>query len=283
MNDVLVVTGGHRVDFEALFSMMSAVCEPLGWRWAHAHQPSAQSWLGLEAASRWNAVLCHDIPGLRLKRGFAPEPLAASPAVRQALREMLSAGVGLVMTHHALAGWPAWGGWADVMGGRFHYAPGRLRGVDWPSSGTRITSYTAHLVEPTHPVCAGLDDFELTDELYCCPIFEDDVVPLVRTDADMSGRLFTSTYEHVVFGEDAAPNCARHPPASDLIVWATAIERSPVVYIQPGDSAATFGVESYRRLVANALAWVSSPDAHAWAAATGRLLRIDDGEDVPDL
>ncbi len=46
-------------------------------------------------------------------------------------------------------------------------------------------------------------------------------------------------------------------------MWATAIERSPVVYIQPGDSAATFGNEQYRRLVANALTWVSSPDAHA--------------------
>ena len=94
---------------------------------------------------------------------------------------MLSAGLGLVMTHHALAGWPAWGGWAEVMGGRFHYAPGRLRGIDWPSSGTRITSYTAQIIEPTHPVCAGLDDFELTDELYCCPVFEGDVVPLIRT------------------------------------------------------------------------------------------------------
>jgi type 1 glutamine amidotransferase len=280
MGDVLVLTGGHSVDFDALFSMMSAVCEPLGWRWAHAQQPAGQSWLGPDAVSRWDALLCHDLPGLRLRRGSAPEPVAAPAAVRKALGEMLSAGLGLVMTHHALAGWPAWDGWAEVMGGRFHYAPGRLRGLDWPSSGTRITSYTARIVEPTHPVCAGLDDFALTDELYCCPIFEDDVVPLIRADADMSGRLFTSTYEHVVFGQEAAPDCAPHPPASDLIAWATAIERSPVVYIQPGDSAATFAAAPYRRLVSNALAWVSSPDAHAWAATAGRRLRIDEGDDT---
>jgi type 1 glutamine amidotransferase len=276
--DALVLTGGHRLDYDALFAMMSAVCEPMGWRWAHAHQPSAQSWLGGDAVRRWNAVLCHDIPGLVLRRGSPPEPTAVSPAIQRSLRDMLSAGLGFVMTHHSLAGWPAWDGWAEVMGGRFHYAPGRLRGIDWPSSGTRITHYTARIADPRHPVCAGLEDFALTDELYCCPVFEDDVVPLIRTDADMSGRLFTSTYEHVVFGEEAAPDCGLHPPASDLIVWATAIERSPVVYIQPGDSAATFGNEQYRRLVANALTWVSSPDAHAWAASLRRRLVINDDQ-----
>jgi hypothetical protein len=98
-------------------------------------------------------------------------------------------------------------------------------------------------------------------------VFEDDVVPLLRTDADLDGRWFVSTYEHVLYGEDAAPDCSALPPASDLIGWATVAERSPVVYLQPGDSAETFGLAPYRRLVANALAWVASPEAHQWAAA----------------
>ena len=112
--------------------------------------------------------------------------------------------------------------------------PRLAAGHAWPSSGTRITSYTARVVAPDHPVCAGVTDFPLTDELYCCPVFEDDVTPLLRTDASMDGHLFTSTYEHVVFGEAAAPDCRDHPPASDLVAWATVAERSPVVYVQPG-------------------------------------------------
>ena len=68
MGDVLVLTGGHRVEYDALFEMMSAVCENIGWRWAHAHQPSGQSWLVPDSASRWNAVLCHDLPGLPADR-----------------------------------------------------------------------------------------------------------------------------------------------------------------------------------------------------------------------
>ena len=52
-----------------------------------------------------------------------------------------------------------------------------------------------------------------------------------------------------------------HPAASDLIGWAKAAGRSPVVYLQPGDGPDTFAHPGYRRLVANAVEWVSSADA----------------------
>ncbi len=267
---VLVTTGGHRVDLDALFEMMAAICDGGGWRWAHARQPSAQSWLTPDAAGTWDAVLLHDLPGLRLRRGTPPVAVGPDREVRDALTGLLGRGQGMVVTHHSLAAWPAWDGWADAIGGRFFYVPGRLRSRHWPSSGTRITSYTARVVAHAHPVCAGVDDFGLTDELYCCPIFEEEVVPLLRTDADTDGRLFTSAYEHVLHGEASAPDCRDHPPASDLIGWATTAGRSPIVYLQPGDSGTTFASAPYRRLVANALAWVASPPAHRWAEATGR-------------
>ena len=63
----------------------------------------------------------------------------------------------------------------------------------------------------------------------------------------MDGRLFTSSYEHVLVGEAEAPDSRDHPPASDLIAWATVAECSPVVYVQPGDSAATFANEKIGR------------------------------------
>ena len=52
----------------------------------------------------------------------------------------------------------------------------------------------------------------------------------------------------------------QHPAPSDLIAWAKSAGGSPVVYIQPGDGPDTFGRSAYRRLVGNALAWVSSAD-----------------------
>ena len=111
------------------------------------------------------------------------------------------------------------------------------------------------------------NDFTFTDELYCCPIFEDEVVPLMRADADFDPGRFISTYEHVLVGEQAAPTSVGHPPPSNLIAWATVGGRSPIVYIQPGDSATTFAIPEYRRLLTNAIEWVASPAAHDWATA----------------
>ncbi|CAA9306210.1 MAG: hypothetical protein AVDCRST_MAG07-276 [uncultured Frankineae bacterium] len=261
---VLAVTGGHRVDLEAFLLMVAAACDEVGAVWAHAVQPAAQAWLSPAHAGAWDALLLHDLPGLHLERGRPPAPVGPPAEVRAALAGLLDTGVGVVAVHHALAGWPGWEGWATALGGRFHYAPGRLRGVDWPSSGTRLATYRA-LPVGDHPVLAGVDAFELDDELYCCPVLVDEVVPLLRTDADLDRAAFVSAYEHVLVGREAAPDATAHPPASDLLAWATTAGRSPLVYLQPGDSAATFGLAAYRRLLANALAWVCSEPARQWA------------------
>ena len=99
------------------------------------------------------------------------------------LHDLLEAGQGIVFLHHALAGWPGWPAWAEVLGGRYHYAPAELRGQCWPDSGFRYAEYIARVVDADHPVCVGVEDFALADELYCCPVFEADVVPLMRADA----------------------------------------------------------------------------------------------------
>ncbi len=264
---VLVVTGGHSVDHSALWSMFTDLSVERGWAWAHAVQPSAQAWLTPALAGAWDVIVLHDIAGLQLRRGEPPRPIDPSPATVAALTELLDAGQPLLVTHHSLASWPSWDGWADALGGRFNYAAGRLRGGEWPSSGTYIDAYTARVVGAGHPVCAGVADFALTDELYCCPIFEEEVIPLLRADADFSGERFVRTYEHVVVGADRAPNCAEHPPASNLIAWAKVAGRSPLVYVQPGDTAVTFGLAPYRRLIGNAVDWVGSTEARQWAAA----------------
>jgi len=242
--------------------MLAAICAERGWVFAHAEQPAAQDWLRPEHRDAFDAVLCHDLPGLRLRRGSAPTPIGPDRRVAHGLIDLLAAGQGIVFLHHALAGWPGWPGWAEVVGGRYHYAPATLRGEWWPDSGYRHTGFLARVVEPTHPVCAGVEDFALDDELYCCPVFADDVVPLLRADAPTGP--FTETYAEVI-GSRSAESTWQHPPASDLIAWAKTAGRSPIVYVQPGDGASTFAAPQFRRLIGNALAWVASPAAAAWA------------------
>jgi uncharacterized protein len=260
---ILAVTGGHRVDLDAFTGMLAGICAERDWVFAHAVQPAAQDWLGPEHRGVFDAVLCYDLPGLVLQRGTAPQPLMPAFDVARRLRDLLEAGQGFVFLHHALAGWPAWPGWAEVLGGRYHYTPGSLRGVAWPDSGFRYAKYTARMVASDHPVCAGVDDFSLEDELYCCPVFADDVVPLLRADA--ADGPFRETY-YEVLGVPRPGPAWTHPPASDLIGWAKTAGCSPVVYLQPGDGPDTFAHPAYRQLVANAMEWVASDSGREWAA-----------------
>ena len=48
----------------------------------------------------------------------------------------------------------AWDGYAGILGGRFLYEPGHLRGQRWPDSGCRFDlTHRLHAVVPDHPVC----------------------------------------------------------------------------------------------------------------------------------
>ncbi len=262
------------MDLDAFFAMMGWAAQELGASWCHSVQPSAQKWLAVDTP--FDVVVLHDLPGLALARGTAPQPIEPSREVRNNLREMTDAGVGIVVLHHALAGWPTWDGWADALGGRFNYAPGSYRGQPLPSSGTRLDTFTVSPQPGGHPVCAGIcagiEPFTLTDEPYHCWIDEQGVVPLLRSDVDMDGARFISTYEHVLVGEAEAPNCAALGTGSNLVGWATAVGSSPVVVIQPGDSGATFAHPMYRKLLANAIEWVASESAGSWAVQQNRQL-----------
>jgi|GEM_PF-251634 len=264
---VLVVTGGHRVALAEFLDAIAAVCDERGWVWAHVTHPVAQQWLRPEHAGVWDAILLHDIPGLRLKRGDAPVPVPPGDGVAAALVGLLDRGQGVVVLHHAISSWPAWEGWAEAIGGRFLYAPGTLRGESLPSSGYRMATHTVRVVDRDHPVTAGIDDFVVKDELYFAPVFADRVHPLLRSDADFSGELYQDTYDEVSHGVSTGVTCAGRPDASDLVGWTTVAGRSPLVYLQPGDGPDTFADPTYRRLLGNALEHVASAEAHADADA----------------
>lgn len=261
----LVVTGGHRVAMAHFAAMLDAICGERGWAWTHAEQPDAQQLLHPREAGRWNVVVLHDIAGLHLRRGHEPVVDGPDTATRDALRGLLHAGQGLVVLHHAIASWPGWDGWAHAVGGRFLYAPGTLDGSELPSSGYCHGRVQVHVAAPSHPVCAGVDDFEIDDEPYLCPVFESEVVPLLTSASYPPPAAFREAHPEVVHGLQV--DCREHPPGSNLLGWAKSAGASPLVYLQPGDGPSTFQHPSYRRLLANAMAWVASPAAHAWARA----------------
>ena len=272
MNDanVLIVSKGHDFDhnaFLAMFDGMPGVSATL------VQQPAAQVLLQPDNAEAYDAVLFYDmsgIPGIGLLHDGADDTGVPPESYRESIEALLERGTGLVLLNHATVSWPLWPLWRQITGTSFMLQAGDLDGVPVPGSGYRgghgpHPNPTLRLVPQCgHPVLDGLEDgFEITDEIYLKTAgFEDGVEPLLRGDYEFVAGNFTPP--PLAPPEEQAS--WDHPPGSNLIVWANRAGASPVVASDVGDSPAAFGNPGFRRLVGNALRWVSSEEARAWAA-----------------
>lgn len=257
---LLLVTKGHPFDRPAFFALFDALP---GVAWTHVEHPAAPWLMEPERLRAFDLLVFYDMPGLLFRPGVRPDRIEPPDAMKAGMERLLAEGKPLLFLHHALAGWPAWDRWAEIIGGRFHYTPDPARGII--DSGYRH-DVTHHVrVVADHPVTAGLGDgFTITDELYLTRIDEEDKLPLLR-----SGHRFEADNFHsadlAVQGRMHANDGWHHPPGSDLIAWAKSAGNSPVVYVQCGDGPSAYAHPGYRRLLANAVAWLTGPDAGPWA------------------
>ena len=102
----------------------------------------------------------------------------------------------------------------------------------------------------------------ITDELYLKTAdYEDHVLPLMRGEYNFVVENFTPP--PLAPPEEQAN--WDHPPGSNLIVWANACAKSPVVVSDVGDSPLAYDDPQFQRLMHNAINWVASREARAWA------------------
>ncbi len=262
---VLLVTKGHPFAREPFFEVFDANPDI---EWTHVEQPAARALFHPDRAEPFDVFVCYDMAGIRFTGGDPPiETETPPPSYCRDFADLLDAGKGFVFLHHAIAGWPAWPDYAEIVGGRFHYQPAELRGTTWPASGYRHdVTHRVEVVDPDHPITEGLGGgFEITDELYLAPVFEDSVEPLLRSTHRFVADGFYSA-DLAIRGTRNSNEGWTHPPGSDLVGWAKHAGRSPVAYLQFGDGPATYADPSYRRVLANAVAWAASPTAHEWAS-----------------
>lgn len=256
--DVLVVTGGHPYQAEPFFAVFDALP---GVAWTHTTKPEPGH----------DVVVFYDMPGLRFTRSEPPVDFVEPTAEQRAtIESLIDAGIGLVFMHHAVAGWPTWERYAEIVGGRFHYRPGTLAGVDYPDSGYLFDAcHTVEVLAPEHPVCAGLPPrFELTDELYCFPVLDERLTPLMRTTFDVADHQRFHSADLAIRGQRNSNEGWQHPAGSPLVAWVRSEGRSPIVYLQFGDGPVTYGDPWFRRILSNAVHWVASADAHQWAQSS---------------
>ncbi len=251
---LLVLSGGHPYEADPFAALLASLA---GWDVSHLVHPDAEAAVAAGAADHADALLCYDMPGYQFADGgVATTP--PSPAFRDAIERRLADGRGLVAMHHALAGWADWPRWSEIVGGRFLYQPGVVRGRACLDSGYRHdVDYRAEVVAE-HPVTAGVPaDFAVNDELYLAEVFEADVVPLVRARHEfVAGNFYSAA--HAIAGRMFDNQNWPHPPGSNLVAWAKHAGEARIVYLQCGDGPPTYANPHVRRLLDNALTWTAA-------------------------
>ncbi|GAA4810122.1 hypothetical protein GCM10023232_01470 [Sphingosinicella ginsenosidimutans] len=259
---VLVSVRGHGFDrtaFDRLFSDMDGIEATM------VDQPASAQLMNPEAMADYKALVLYDMPGIDFGGPGKPSAVEPPPWLRDRLASLLKAGKGVVALHHALAGWPAWPEYGEWLGGRFLYRPGVVRGRPVADSGYRHDIGHEVTVLADHPVVAGLPPrFRLRDELYLAEIFDDTLIPLLRSDYAFTAANFWSSAA-AMDGRMFDNSGWSHPDGSGLVGWVKRALASPLVYLQPGDGPTAYDDPHVRRLVENAIRWVTSPAALAWA------------------
>lgn len=246
---LILLTGGHPFERPAFLAMLPSA----GWEVVALRHPAAETELPALSIDAGDVLLCYDMPGYHFTPG-AMATRAPSADFQRSILERAEAGCGMVLMHHALAGWPDWPEWGDIAGGRFLYRAATVRGRACGDSGyLPSVSYHASVVGD-HPVTAGLPgSFEVTDELYLAEVFEADVEPLLVTDFDLASPGFRSAAAAVGL---ASPEAWNRPQGSRLLAWAHAYREARVVTLQPGDGPSAYANPCLQRLLAQALNWV---------------------------
>jgi uncharacterized protein len=251
----LVAVRGHpfgRDAFASVFDGMQGISATM------VDQPAAALLMNPDGMRDFDVLVLYDMPGLDFDAPDAPPACVEPPAcLKTGLPALLEAGKGIVALHHALAGWPTWPEYGEILGGRFLYHPGQVRGRAVLDSGYAHDVEQRFEVVADHPVTRGLPPaFTLTDEPYLAEIFEGDITPLIRSDVDCIRDSFYSA-ANAVAGQMYSRDNWDHPPGSNVACWARRAGNSRIVYIQPGDGEGAYTDANYQRLVENAIRWVA--------------------------
>lgn len=162
------------------------------------------------------------------------------PAVEH-LRSFIRAGKGILVVHSGLASFHETEMWArEVVGVRYRHAsaPGRQKTVS-----TMDVSLT---IRPTadHPICQGIEPFQLVDEVYKGLETVSLMTPLFETD---------------------------HPLSDGPVVWIGPNTQTRVVVLEPGHTGQPFKHPTYREIFLRALRWVAErTDQNHTGPASGR-------------
>ena len=252
-NNLLVITRGHPFERDPFFEMVDS----LGFQWSHIEHPAAQNFFEADNIKKYNAILFYDMPGLNFESNPNEESFFVNPPeyFKKNFIDRLNDGIGCVFLHHSLAGWPLWEEYSEIVGGKFLYKPGKVRGVESPDSGYRHFVDYKVISVGDHPITKGIEEFEIEDELYLAHVFEDSINPILKSNYSFKKDNFYSASNALAGNLNSNENW-NHDDGSNLVGWTKNYKKSAITYLQFGDGVKSYKNENVRNLMRRSISWV---------------------------
>jgi hypothetical protein len=214
---ILVITGGHAYDtgaFVGVFrSMEHMVFDTIC-------QPAANALIASGGAGKYDVLVFYDMWQ------------QITPAEKEGYLKLWEEGKGMVFLHHSLVSYTDWDDYGDAIGGRYHL-PEAVADSSLASRYRHDITLIVKVLDPLHPVTAGLADFTTIDEGYS----NIEIKPSV----------------HYLLGTE-------HPDCSQYMGWTTKYKNSRIVYLMQGHDSVAYRNETFKKLLSNAISWVAGKE-----------------------
>jgi type 1 glutamine amidotransferase len=214
---ILVVTGGHGYKTEQFNQMLTSLGPEITYQVAEL--PGAYDMFLPENRNKYDVLVFY-----HMWHKITDEQA-------KVFEECIREGKPVVALHHSICAYDDWSGYWDIIGGKYFHKPATFRGTEFmPGSYIHDLHFKVKVVNPKHPVTKGVADFEIFDETYKGYYVEKGVTPLLTTD---------------------------EPSSTPTIGWTKKYGKAKIVVLQNGHDAPTFENPIFRKLLKQAIVWVS--------------------------
>jgi uncharacterized protein len=160
---------------------------------------------------------------------FYDMPKTIADDEKNSYYRLLKAGKGLLFLHHSICSFQDWPEFENIIGGKYYEK--KKNDLFGASSYEHDVIFKVHIGHKSNPVTRGMKDFILHDEVYGNLETIPEIYPLLSTD---------------------------NPKSNILIGWTLKREKSKIVFIQPGHDNNSFANSDYRRLIKQAIIYITS-------------------------
>jgi type 1 glutamine amidotransferase len=214
---ILVITGGHSYKVEEFNRMLDNLGPEVTYRVAEL--PGAYEMFRPENRDQYDVLVFY-----HMWQAITDEQAAI-------FEDCIRQGKPVVALHHSICAFDEWPEYWNIIGGKYFHKPTVFNGKEYAAcSYIHDLHFVVRIADKNHPVTRGLNDFPIFDETYKGYYVAGDVTPLLTTD---------------------------EPSSTPVIGWAKKYGKSRIVVLQSGHDVPTFENLSFRKLLKQAIFWVS--------------------------